>query len=131
MATNDLISVLDAAKMWGAPTLRLLMLIKQEMLPGEMCDGEWFVSRDSLADFSNRYEGKARTGSTLRRVVQGTSLAGPAVVPVILAEAGEGNLCRCGPRSAILAVMSRHPFSGRRVARIAQAMPWCRGATSS
>ncbi len=60
MATNDLISILDAAREVGSTHLRLLMLIKQGKLPGEMRDGQWFVSRNSLADFAT-VEGEART----------------------------------------------------------------------
>jgi hypothetical protein len=61
MATNDLISVLEAAREVGSTHLRLLMLIKQGKLPGEMRDGEWFVSKESLADFA-AVEGEARSG---------------------------------------------------------------------
>lgn len=52
MAANDQISILDAAKEVGSTHLRLLMLIKQGVIQGELRDGEWYVSRDVLAGFA-------------------------------------------------------------------------------
>lgn len=59
MAANDMIPVLEAAREVGSTHLRLLMLVKQGKLPGEMRDGEWFVSRDALAGFAAA-EGESR-----------------------------------------------------------------------
>ena len=52
MTVNDQISIVDAAKEVGSTHLRLLMLIKQGALQGELRDGEWYVSRDALAGFA-------------------------------------------------------------------------------
>ncbi|MRR35959.1 hypothetical protein EG829_15045 [bacterium] len=52
MGANEQISITDAAKEVGSTHLRLLMLIKQGALQGELRDGEWYVSRDALAGFA-------------------------------------------------------------------------------
>lgn len=52
MEANEQISIRDAAREVGSTHLRLLMLIKQGALQGELRDGEWFVTRDELAGFA-------------------------------------------------------------------------------
>lgn len=51
MAT-DLVSLADAARELGTTPLRLLMLVKQGSLAGEMVDGEWFVPRPAIERFT-------------------------------------------------------------------------------
>lgn len=52
MEANEQISIMDAAREVGSTHLRLLMLIKQGALQGELRDGEWFVRRNALAGFA-------------------------------------------------------------------------------
>lgn len=52
MEANEQISIMDAAREVGSTHLRLLMLIKQGALQGELRDGEWFVRRDALEGFA-------------------------------------------------------------------------------
>lgn len=52
MPTNDQISIEDAAKEVGSTHLRLLMLIKQGVIRGELKDGQWYVDREVLETFA-------------------------------------------------------------------------------
>lgn len=59
MPTNDQIVIEDAAKEVGSTPVRLLMLIKQGVIRGELQDGQWYVDREVLegfakADWDNR-----------------------------------------------------------------------------
>lgn len=45
---NVEVSITDAASELGTTHLRLLMLVKQGKLAGEMRDGEWFISREAI-----------------------------------------------------------------------------------
>ncbi|AJE04802.1 hypothetical protein GPICK_03825 [Geobacter pickeringii] len=51
MAT-DLVSLEAAARELGTTPLRLLMLVKQGILAGEMVEGEWFVLRPAIERFT-------------------------------------------------------------------------------
>jgi len=52
MAAKERLPIGEAAKEVGTTRLRLLMLIKQGELQGELRDGEWYVGRDALAGFA-------------------------------------------------------------------------------
>ncbi len=52
MPTNDQISIEDAAKEVGSTPVRLLMLIKQGVIRGELQAGQWYVERVVLEGFA-------------------------------------------------------------------------------
>ncbi|RNC66694.1 MAG: hypothetical protein ED859_16005 [Desulfuromonadales bacterium] len=52
MATTELVPIMDAAREMGSTHLRLLMLVKQGTLEGEMVDGEWFIPRAAMDRFN-------------------------------------------------------------------------------
>ena len=49
--TNAEVSIMEAARELGTTHLRLLMLVKQGSLAGEMRDGEWFIPRKAIESF--------------------------------------------------------------------------------
>lgn len=51
MKTNERLSLFEAAKELKTTHLKVLMLLKQNALTGDMIDGEWYVDRVSLDCF--------------------------------------------------------------------------------
>lgn len=51
MKANDVVPIHDAARELGTTHLRLLMLVKQGTLGGELRDGEWFLAREAMEQF--------------------------------------------------------------------------------
>lgn len=51
---NDIlfVTVAAAAQQLATTQLKILMLIKQEILCGEMFEGEWYVTRESLMSYN-------------------------------------------------------------------------------
>ena len=48
MELTAAVPIMEAAQELNTTHLKLLMLVKQGGLKGEMVDGEWFIERDSL-----------------------------------------------------------------------------------
>ena len=49
--TSDLVPLAEAARELETTHLRLLMLVKQGTLAGEMIEGEWFIPRAAIERF--------------------------------------------------------------------------------
>lgn len=52
MSKDDRIFIEDAAKDVGSTPVRLLMLIKQGVIRGELQGGQWYVDREVLEGFA-------------------------------------------------------------------------------
>lgn len=51
MKTNERLPLFEAAKELKTTHLKVLMLLKRNVLTGAMTDGEWYVDRSSLDCF--------------------------------------------------------------------------------
>ena len=65
MMTEDIngslyVPAAEAAEQLSTTQLKILMLIKQKLLCGEMVDGEWYVTRESVAAYDPEEEGPVK-----------------------------------------------------------------------